>query len=310
MVPEGVGPERVTVRAGGLERTALVVGAPDGPAGRDLVLVLHGSRQDGAALRRATGGALDGLAVRHGAVVAYLDGYRGNWNDARRANAFPARQDGVEDVAFVHAVAERLAASHGTDARRVLAVGFSNGGLMALRLLHERDHPLAGAAVVAMTMPVPADFLLPVGRAERPVPVLLVHGTADRVVPYRGGRVPWWARRVFHVDGTSLSAPATAAYLADRNGLAGPPVAETLPGTGTGTGTGTGARGGRPRGTTAELLTWAQEGQPPVVLCTVHGGGHTVPGPARAPARLGRTGTVPTAELVVRVLGIGDPAAR
>ncbi|WP_298461542.1 PHB depolymerase family esterase [uncultured Cellulomonas sp.] len=290
---------RAGVRAGDRDRTLVVVGSREAPPGRDLVLVLHGSRQDGAGLRRVTGAALDVLAARDGAVVAYLDGYRGAWNDARRRNRFPARRDGVDDVAFVRAVVDRLADTHGTDPDRVHAVGFSNGGLMALSLLHVDHPPLAGAAVVAMTMPAPDDFGLPVGPATRPVPVLLVHGTADRVVPYAGGRVPWWVRRVFHVDGLSASAPATAAYLARRNGITGPPVTgavEPPPGP---------ARRATGRGLRAEALTYARDGRPPVVLVTVHGGGHTVPGPRRGPRRLGRTATVPTADLVAPVLGIG-----
>jgi polyhydroxybutyrate depolymerase len=267
------------------------------------VLVLHGSRQDGAGFRRVTGAALDVLATRDGAVVAYLDGYRGNWNDARRRSWFPARREGVDDVAFVGAVVDRLARTHGTDPRRVHVVGFSNGGLMALRLLHEEAAPLAGAAVVAMTMPTPQDFLLPTGPAARPVPVLLVHGTADRVVPYAGGRVPWWVRRVFHVDGTSLSAPATAAYLARRNGMLAAPAVDRrdLPAPRAGRGW------GRPMRT--DVLTYAQDGRPLVVLVTAHRGGHTVPGPVRGPARLGRTSAVPTADLVARVLGVGSQRA-
>ncbi|SFB17933.1 alpha/beta hydrolase family esterase [Cellulomonas marina] len=298
--------DRVGIRVGSLNRTLVVVGSREGPPGRDLVLALHGSGQSGSGLRRVTGAALEVLATRDGAVLAYLDGYRGNWNDARRHNRFPARRRDVDDVAFVRAVVDLLTFTHHIDPRRVHAVGYSNGGLMALRLLHEGESPLAGAAVVAMTMPVPQDFLLPAGPATRPVPVLLLHGTADRVVPYGGGRVPWWVRVVFQVDGTALSAPATAAYLARRNGILATPVLTppdllAAPKQG---------RWAATRGTHVEHLTYAQDGLPPVVLVTVHRGGHTIPGPRRAPARLGRTAAVPTADLVARLLGVGAPSCR
>jgi polyhydroxybutyrate depolymerase len=65
---------QMTIDVGGRRRTLTVVGAPASDRARDLVLLLHGSKQDGAAYRRATGGAFDALADDGGAVVAYLDG--------------------------------------------------------------------------------------------------------------------------------------------------------------------------------------------------------------------------------------------
>ncbi len=46
--------------------------------------MFHGSGQTGDKHRAFTGGVFDALAARgaRGALVAYLDGYRGNWNDA------------------------------------------------------------------------------------------------------------------------------------------------------------------------------------------------------------------------------------
>ena len=42
-----------------------------------------------------------------------------------------------------------------------------------------------------------------------------------------------------------------------------------------------------------------QDGHPPVVLYTIHGGGHTIPGPRKAPFVLGRTSSdVNTADLI------------
>ncbi|MCP2265522.1 polyhydroxybutyrate depolymerase [Promicromonospora thailandica] len=239
----------------------------------------------------------DSLAESGGAVVAYLDGYRGNWNDARLESVFPARMANVDDVAFARGVVAGLVASHDVDAGRVHVVRYSNGGQMVLRLLHETPSMLAGAAIVAATMPAPESFLaLTPAPAPVPVPTLVVHGTHDPIVPYHGGRFPMLTRRVFRVDGLALSAFETARYLALRNGITAKPVVTRL----------------EPAQRRTHDRTWIeqsdfrQDGRPPVRLLTVHGGGHTVPGPGRAPFFIGRTArSVSVASAVAEHLGIG-----
>ena len=267
----------------------------DGP--RDLVLVFHGSKQDGSGHRRFTGGAFDLLATRDGAVVAYLDGYRGNWNDARHESSFPARRESIDDVAFTRAVIDRLTATHAVDRRRVFAVGYSNGGQMVMRLMHEEPVAIAGAAVVAATLPDPGGLVLSSPAPATPMPVLLIHGTNDPVVPYAGGMMARWARAAFQVGGTALSAPQTAAYFAGRNQIEAVPASARVA-------TSSGARSR----TWVERTEYQQADHPSVVLYTVHGGGHTVPGPTRAPRLLGRTSSdISTADLVRGVLGITAP---
>ncbi|GAB2627113.1 hypothetical protein Aab01nite_80250 [Paractinoplanes abujensis] len=226
-----------------------------------LLLVFHGSTQNGAKFRSFTGHAFDAVP---GTAVAYLDGYRGNWNDARLGSRFPARRAGVDDVAFAEAVIKRHAYG-----REVYAAGYSNGGGLVVRLLHERPDLLAGAAIIAAQQPAPSNFLDP-GLPVVPKPVLIVHGTADRIIPYRGGEMAAWARLAFKVSGEMLSAPETAAYFAARNGITTPPTSVDLSGSLTRT-------------------DHRQDGKPPVRLFTAHGAGHTVPGPHAAPRLVGRT---------------------
>jgi polyhydroxybutyrate depolymerase len=263
---------RDSVDVDGRTRTFTVVGGPS----KNLVLVFHGSRQTGRKHRDFTGRIFDGLP----AVVAYLDGYRGNWNDARRESGFPARRENVDDVAFTRAVIATLRDTHGIDPARVFGVGYSNGGQMVMRLAHETPTPLAGGTVIAATMPVPESFLLPADRFT-PMPMLLVHGTKDPIVRYEGGETPWLTRTVFRVGGRSRSMPDTAAYFASHNGITAAPAITRLP------------------GTAIETTEYRSPGRPPVALYTVHDGGHTIPGPRRAPAVVGRTSPdVNTAELI------------
>ena len=279
------------IEVDGRMRTFTVVG--ERTAGQALILVFHGSRQSGEVHRAFTGGAYDALTEK-GALVVYLDGYRGNWNDARRESHFPARLAGIDDVAFTRAVITRLGETHGIDPGRVYAIGYSNGGQMVMRLLHEDASPLAGGAIVAATLPEPDSFLLPqVVPAPHPVPVLIVHGTADPIVPYAGGRMRRWAQTLFRVGGSSLSAPDTAAYFARRNGISAPPTTRA-------------DAASHHDGTRIERSDRREAGRPPITFVTVHGGGHTVPGPKPGPRLIGRTATsISLADLAAETFGLG-----
>ena len=283
---------RESVDVAGKTRTFTTVEAPG--AARPLLLVFHGSRQTGDVHRDFTGGMYDALAESGQAVVAYLDGHKGNWNDARRESHFPARKENVDDVGFTRAVVDTLSAQHRIDPNRVFAVGYSNGGQMVMRLVHETPGLLAGAAVIAATLPTPDNFLAP-DPSPTPLPVLVVHGTKDPITAYEGGGFSWWQRKFFKVGGLSVSAPQTAAYFAERNGITAAPVTARLPQ----------VVAGDP--TEVERTSFRAERRPPVVLYTVHGGGHTIPGPARVPGILGKTSRhVSTAELVGEFFGLGD----
>lgn len=276
---------RDSVDVGGRIRTYTVIGGPS----KNLILVFHGSKQNGRKHRDFTGGLFDKLP----AVVVYLDGYRGNWNDARRESRFPARVENIDDVAFTRAVIAKLTASHGIDPHRVYGVGYSNGGQMVMRLAHETPGLLAGATVIAATMPEAESFLLP-DAPPAPMPVLLIHGTEDPIVSYSGGELSWFTRTVFKVGGRSLSMPDTAAYFAARNGITAAPVSTRLPSS--------------PNGRTSiERTEYRAAGHPPVALYTVHGGGHTIPGPRPAPGAfvVGRTSPdVDTAELITEFFAL------
>jgi len=277
-----VAPMTESIAIGGALRTFTLVGAA--PA-TTLILVFHGSRQTGEAHRGFTGAPLDRLTGDGRAVIAYLDGYKGNWNDFRRHSSFPARLENVDDVAFAQAIAARITESHGIS--RVIAVGYSNGGQLVFRLLHEAADLLSGAVAIAATMPDRDGFLGEFSDApvSDPIPVTIVAGDADPVVPYAGGRMPWWARKLFRVDGTALSAPATAAYFAGRNAIAAEPTAHDLP--------------PRSGGSTTTVTEYRQDGRAPVTLVTVRGGGHTVPSHHPGPRLVGRTGDALTIDEIV-----------
>ena len=294
-------PARIThgsIAVAGRQRSYTLAEPPGTGPATSLVLVFHGSNQTGERLRAFTGGTFDAVASTGKAVVAYLDGYKGHWNDARTASGFAARTENINDVAFTEAVISELQASHQIDRSKVYAAGFSNGGQMVIRLIHQVPGLLAGAAIISATQPAPDNFLL-AGAPTVPLPVVLIHGTRDPVVSYEGGAMSWWARQVFRVGGTSLSAPQTAAYFAARNAITQPPAATDLPHR---------AESGK---TTVTRTDYRQDGKFPVVLYTVHGGGHTIPGPRSAPFIMGRTShDLNAAEATSEFFGLTLPTGR
>ncbi|MGW2094553.1 alpha/beta hydrolase family esterase [Promicromonospora sukumoe] len=282
---------RGSVTVAGATRTFTLVGTASPGEAKPLILVFHGSGQTGDKHRAFTGGVLDALAAR-GALVAYLDGYRGNWNDARRESRFPARRAGIDDVGFARAVITTFASDQRIDPSRVYAVGYSNGGQMVIRLAHEGAGLLAGATVIAATMPTPENFVA----AETPwtpLPVLMIHGTKDPIVSFEGGTMNWALRTLFQVGGETWSATRTARYFAERNAITTEPTTTRLPKT----------TAADP--TDVERTTYEAEGIPGVALYTIHGGGHTVPGPSSATALMGKTShQIDTADVITRFFAL------
>lgn len=241
------------------------------PPHAPLLLVLHGSRQDGARMRAWTGYAFDRLADRDGFAVVYADGYKGGWNDCRRHGGTPAKDEDVDDVTFLRALVTQIAKELSTDLTRVVAMGYSNGGQMGFRMLAEAPGLLSGLAVAGASLPVPAARSC---KIALDVPLLMVNGTADPIVPYAGGEVSLFG---ISKRGRALPAFESAeefAHLADAQ--AGPIdfLPPQLPGD----------------RTSAERHTWERGGQAKVVLITIRGGGHVVPQSAfRYPRMLGPT---------------------
>jgi phospholipase/carboxylesterase len=75
-----------------------------------------------------------------------------------------------------------------TDPRRVYLLGFSQGAIMSLSVALTRPEKLAG--VVAMSGRVPSGVLPKMAPPEalRGLPILVVHGTEDPVLPIHHGR--------------------------------------------------------------------------------------------------------------------------
>ncbi|WES63077.1 PHB depolymerase family esterase [Microbacter sp. GSS18] len=259
-----------SVRVGGMTREYLAVVPDDLPEDAPVVMAFHGSRMDAAGMRAASGYRFDELAVERGFVAVYPEGYESTWHDCRAETPYPARLEGVDDVAFVDALIGDLASAHGTSTDRVFAAGLSNGGHFAFRLATEAPDLVQGIAAFAAAYP--ADESSVCTWAGASVPAMLVLGTADPINPFEGGEAGTFGGTL----GTVMSADDSAAFLAERAGDA--TRAETAPFTNT-------AAEGE-----TDVTRTLYEGGAPVVLYAVEGGGHVVPNPIYAqPRAMGAT---------------------
>lgn len=233
--------------------------APQAP----LVIALHGSGGDGERFRRLTNGAFERLADKHGFVIAYPDALGGHWRDCRARAPYQAALEGVDDVAFLRAVAKRGAGIAGGRPSAVFVVGYSNGGHLVFRLAAEAPDAYDGFAAVGAHLPVEDEFGCAEPRA--PVSMFLVSGTEDPINPWGGGdvRLPSGAAL-----GRVHSADATAAFFRQLAGIGddAPVIHRHMD-------------RDLSDGTTVEARRWTNGGHE-VVSLVVQRGGHVLPLPA------------------------------
>ncbi len=196
-----------------------------------LVCMLHGCTQDPATFAAAT--AMNESADRHGFVVVYPGQPRGHnaqgcWNWFLPEH----QQRGAGEPELIAGIARRLIAAESgpsVDPRRIFVAGLSSGGAMALILAACYPDLFAAVAVhsglpyrsahnVASAFAVMghADANAPDGDAihaamgahARPVPSLVIHGTADgTVAPKNASNI---LAQSMHAN--RLAAPQTCAH--------------------------------------------------------------------------------------------------
>jgi len=182
---------------GGIERSYMLHVPPRGVSHEPwpLVVMCHGAGGSAAMSETATRWSRKGAEC--GFLVAYPDATR---PDATRPPTFlrnpqmwrtgsgaGGMRDQVDDVAFIDALLDEIAAGYKVDLRRVYLCGFSNGASFALVAAAQLSKRIAAVAAVAGKL-WHADLEM-----ERALPLLYMTGEADPLNPIAGGPVdsPW-----------------------------------------------------------------------------------------------------------------------
>ncbi len=172
-----------TFQSGGVERTYSAIIPTSRPA--PLVLVLHGNTQQGKDLRTRT--SWPDVARREGFVAVFPDGLNRAWaglrGDAGRAGRSPPA--GTDDVAFLTALIAKFVRDGIADPKQIYVTGVSNGGHMTLTLACSHAELFAAAASVIANF---TETMMASCKPSRPLPMVMMNGTADPLIAYNGGR--------------------------------------------------------------------------------------------------------------------------
>jgi polyhydroxybutyrate depolymerase len=237
-------------------------GLPDEPV--PLLIALHQFTGTGAQMRDMTG--FDAIADREKFIVVYPDGLERSWNyDLSGVTAMIKISD---DEGFLLALIEHLKGDYRIDPGRIYLTGASNGAMLTQTMACRHSGLFAAAAPVMGSMEWnTARRCLP----EFPMPTLIIHGTADQIVPFDGG-----LREEIIRNPNYLSAGQNASWWATQNGCLDSPRVERIPDR-------------VPEdGTRVKVYRFEDCGPGrEVVLYAVEGAGHTWPGsPNNAPASI------------------------
>jgi polyhydroxybutyrate depolymerase len=157
-----------------------------GETAMPLVLVLHGWAGNGRAIENASG--FSTRADRDGFLVAYpnAQGFPSAWGYGWGSSDF----DPAEELAFFALLLDTLESEYVIDPDRIYVAGISDGANMTHLLGAVFADRLAGVATVAGAVgSYRFGDLLEAPPPVAPIPVLIIHGLLDRIVPYDGG--PW-----------------------------------------------------------------------------------------------------------------------
>ena len=248
---------------------------PAGPLPLPVLMLFHGGGGKARGFARYSG-FMD-LCDQLGFIGVYPQGVDGHWYDARYRTVHPA-PPGVDDVAFVGQLLDRIAANPLADSRRVYAMGMSNGGIFCQQLGLQMAERLAAVASVCGQLPAPLEAQF---RPRSALSVLLMNGTTDPIVPYRGGEVGMarrWGRHKGEkkASGRVISTERNARLWVRHDGLAKQAQVTDLPNRAVGD------------GCRVQRLQWGPNATGvSVELYRIDGGGHTIPGrPQYLPKKL------------------------
>lgn len=257
---------KATIEVGGKEMTYRTY-LPKGLAkGAPLVIVMHGSGQNGTQIRLETGYGFDRLADQYGFGVVYPSASSFDWNDCSKVGDFKVDGHELDHVKFLTLLTDKLIAEDGFDPQRVFATGVSSGGFMSLRLAIEAPARFRAVAAVSANVPVADNFKCT--SAGQSTSVMIMNGTEDPIVQYSGGETSLFG--LFYKGGILRSSQDTAKFFADLNKIDGNPVMNPT------------RSSAQPSGedkTKFERALWKNEGKTEVELVTIFGGGHGMPQP-------------------------------
>ena len=236
-----------------------------------LLFVLHGGGGTAEGMEKyLTNKTFNRMSDTQGFIVIYPDGYEKHWNDGRRNVSW---NNSMDDVGFLSTLIDTTVNEFHLDPHRVFFCGISNGGQMSYRMACEKTDKIAGIASVVSSM---SEDLISLCSPTTSIPVFIICGTNDPLVPYDGGEIMLFNKTY----GRVVSVNQTVQYWVSHNHCDTIPTIDYLP----------------DKDSTDDVIIRSEEygngeNDSKVLLYVMKGGGHTWPGgPQYFPERvIGKT---------------------
>jgi polyhydroxybutyrate depolymerase len=180
--------ETGTLRRDGLDRTFTVRIPRRGDSARaiPLVIVLHGRGGSGPSVMQHAEFSAHADRMEYLLVAPDATGSPRAWETGFVTGT------GIDDVGFIGALIDTAIARYPVDRARIYVAGYSNGGALTHRVASDLSSRVAAAAVVAGIIGgrLANGSIVRIEPPRAPVPMLIVHGDADDVVPYDTTSLP------------------------------------------------------------------------------------------------------------------------
>ena len=218
-----------------------------------LVFVLHGGGGTAKGMNKLTG--FNKVSYKYGFIVCYPQGIDKHWNDGREVNISNVNGVEVNDVKFISFLIDTLLSKYNIDSALVYVTGISNGGMMSFRLGCELNSKIAAIAPVAISM---SEVLYNSCVPSKPVPIMIVFGDDDPLVPFEGGSIKW-------NRGEVVSIKKTVEFWVKNNNCSDAPLETDIDKEDDET-------------SVKKFVFSGSSGRDEVVYFHIYGGGHTWPG--------------------------------
>jgi polyhydroxybutyrate depolymerase len=241
--------QRLSMQFAGQTRTYILI-RPQAEKPLPTVVFMHGKGSNAERMRSTGFGR---LGEREGFVTVFPNAVRGIWNFFPPGGPHPFGRRG-DDTDFIQELVTSLVAKGISDPNRVYISGISFGGFMALRIACVAPNMFAAVGVISASMPSAAGAQC---RPSKPLPLVMINGTADETVPYAGGHT----QAGFGIWGTDR----TVAFFRQLNGCIEDAQRSEVPHS---------EWSAMPR---INVYSWKHCTGAPVLLYSVVGGGHRPP---------------------------------
>lgn len=219
-----------------------------------LVMVLHGAMGTGTKYSKST--KFSTIGDEQGFISIFPNGMYKSWADARGVSK--ASKKDVDDVKFLTRLIDKIPQEYSVNTNKIYVAGISNGGFLVQTLACEVPEKFTAFASIISSLP---ENLSNKCSKDRNIPMLLMNGTQDNYVPFKGGKMPKFTK-----GGIIVSTPKTIKHWKNVNQTAKLPQIENI------------KNFDKTDGSRVVKHTYFIDEIPQVILYKIIGGGHGVPG--------------------------------